>query len=104
MPSHNPQLETTTVNNNPNDTDEKLKFGITNNGELVLRTEDVATASVVVPPDGGWGWVVMMASFCCNVVVDGIVFSAGAFQEPMRHEFNISKAQVRSKKTVSLLS
>lgn len=52
-----------------------------------------ATANVVVPPDGGWGWVVMMASFSCNVIVDGIVFSAGMFLKPIGEEFNASTPQ-----------
>ena len=27
-----------------------------------------------VPPDGGYGWVIMIASFFCNVIVDGVCF------------------------------
>lgn len=50
--------------------------------------------TVVVPPDGGWGWMIVIGSFLNNVVVDGIVFSAGMFQDPIRDEFNASKAQV----------
>lgn len=65
------------------------------NGELqVAEKKPVVTASVVVPPDGGWGWVVMFASFCCNVIVDGIVFSAGSLQAPIALEFGASKASV----------
>lgn len=53
------------------------------------------TATVVVPPDGGWGWVVMMASFCSNVIVDGIVMSSGMFKESIEQEFGASKSAVR---------
>lgn len=52
------------------------------------------TASVVVPLDGGWGWVVVAASFCCNTIVDGIVMSAGMFQQPIREEFGVSVSEV----------
>lgn len=45
------------------------------------------TATVVVPPDGGWGWVVMVGSFFCNVIVDGIVMSAGMFTLHIEKEF-----------------
>ena len=35
-----------------------------------------------------------MASFCCNVVVDGIVFSSGMFIDPISESFGASKASV----------
>lgn len=50
------------------------------------------TTSVVVPPDGGWGWIVMVASFSCNLIVDGIVMSAGGFKKPIADEFNVSES------------
>lgn len=52
------------------------------------------TTTVIVPPDGGWGWVVMIASFFCNVIVDGIVMSAGMFKEDIQKEFNVSQSSV----------
>lgn len=73
------------------------------NGNHVAKTNGTAadadgepapTASVVVPLDGGWGWVVVAASFCCNVIVDGIVMSAGMFQKPIREEFGSSVSEV----------
>lgn len=52
------------------------------------------TADVVVPPDGGWGWVVVLASFICCLVVDGIVMTAGLFKDQMAKEFGASTAEV----------
>jgi len=43
----------------------------------------------VVPPDGGWGWVVMIASFCCNIVVDGIIFSIGLLVSQLSESFHV---------------
>lgn len=52
------------------------------------------TDLVVVPPDGGWGWMVVFASFMCNMVVDGIIFSFGMFIGEISKSFQVSKAEV----------
>ncbi|XP_052869635.1 monocarboxylate transporter 3 isoform X2 [Anopheles cruzii] len=31
------------------------------------------------PPDGGYGWVIVFASFMCNMIVDGIAYTFGVF-------------------------
>lgn len=49
---------------------------------------------MVVPPDGGWGWVIVAASFMCNLVVDGIIFSYGEFLKPIAKEFGVEDARV----------
>lgn len=56
-----------------------------------LSSEDI---EVVVPPDGGWGWVVVFASFMCNLIVDGIIFSFGSFLPGIANDFEVTKAQV----------
>lgn len=58
--------------------------------------ETPPTAEVVVPTDGGWGWVVVVASFICNLIVDGIVMSAGIFSERIGEHFQIPKSEVSS--------
>ena len=30
-----------------------------------------SVVEVPLPPDGGWGWVVVLASFTCNMILDG---------------------------------
>ena len=59
------------------------------NGKASEEEEEVA---VVVPPDGGWGWVVMIASFFCNVIVDGIIFSFGLVVTNLADSFEVSVA------------
>ncbi|KAI1285367.1 Monocarboxylate transporter 14 [Halotydeus destructor] len=44
-----------------------------------------------IPPDGGWGWMVVLASFMCNFIVDGIIFSFGIIIREMSKEFGESK-------------
>lgn len=51
-------------------------------------------ANVAIPPDGGWGWVVVAASFCCNLVVDGIIYSFGMYLPALIIAFGESKAKV----------
>ncbi|XP_074041178.1 monocarboxylate transporter 12 [Leptinotarsa decemlineata] len=51
-------------------------------------------AEVVIPPDGGWGWVVVLGSFMCNVIVDGVIFSFGTFLEDIAEEFNVTQPEV----------
>lgn len=56
--------------------------------------EEVIDTELVVPPDGGWGWVVVMGSFACNMIVDGIIFSFGMFLTEISQTFGVSTAQV----------
>ncbi|XP_048777915.1 monocarboxylate transporter 12-like [Ostrea edulis] len=32
---------------------------------------------IPTPPDGGWGWVIVLSSFMCNMIVDGLGYSFG---------------------------
>lgn len=37
------------------------------------------SADLPRPPDGGWGWVVVFASFMIHIVTDGVTYSFGVF-------------------------
>ncbi|XP_043475276.1 monocarboxylate transporter 14-like [Leptopilina heterotoma] len=56
--------------------------------------DDGIEVEMVVPPDGGWGWLVVAASFMCNLVVDGIISSFGVFLDRISLTFEVSKARV----------
>ncbi|KAF6212002.1 hypothetical protein GE061_012520 [Apolygus lucorum] len=58
-----------------------------------MKGPHTITTYVTVPPDGGWGWVIVAASFVCNMVVDGIVFSFGPLLVPIATEFKVSQSQ-----------
>lgn len=45
-------------------------------------------------PDGGYGWVIVLASFLCNVIVDGIAYTFGLFFEEFVRHFDTTKGKV----------
>ncbi|KAK6630038.1 hypothetical protein RUM44_005436 [Polyplax serrata] len=49
---------------------------------------------IVVPPDGGWGWVVVVAAFVCILIMDGISNTFGLLIPIFEKEFNASVSQV----------
>ncbi|KAK6641289.1 hypothetical protein RUM44_012998 [Polyplax serrata] len=56
--------------------------------------DEEVTVLVTVPPDGGWGWVVVAASFVANFIVDGILYCYGDFLPVIKSDFNESAAKV----------
>lgn len=50
--------------------------------------------AIVVPPDGGWGWVVVFAAFYCNIVVDGIIYSFGMLMNDMVNTFHETESKI----------
>lgn len=49
---------------------------------------------MAIPPDGGYGWLVLFLSFLAQLIVDGIIFSIGILLPLISAEFNVSSAQV----------
>ena len=39
------------------------------------------------PPNGGYGWVVVLACFFCNMIADGTAWAFGVLVEPLTTEF-----------------
>lgn len=58
-----------------------------------FRDEEVGNF-IVVPPDGGWGWVVVLASFLSNLVADGLVYTFGLFLDDISVAFDVSVGRV----------
>ncbi|XP_035732597.1 monocarboxylate transporter 3-like [Vespa mandarinia] len=85
--------------------DEPISKTLEQNGRSIkkeeMQLEDIndnnnesIEVEMVVPPDGGWGWVIVAASFLCNLFVDGIIFSFGVFLNDITEAFNVSHASV----------
>ena len=49
---------------------------------------------IPTPPDGGWGWVIVLASLVCNIIVDGIGYSFGVFLLEFSDYFQENKSKV----------
>ncbi|KAH8299534.1 hypothetical protein KR044_002490, partial [Drosophila immigrans] len=49
---------------------------------------------MAIPPDGGYGWLVLFLSFLAQLIVDGIVFSIGILLPYISEEFHVTSAQV----------
>ncbi|XP_023341712.1 monocarboxylate transporter 12 isoform X2 [Eurytemora carolleeae] len=59
--------------------------------EHLIGDVDLVKYDPYAPPDGGWGWVVMIASFICNLVLDGIAYTFGIFLIPLMEHFGVQK-------------
>jgi len=46
-----------------------------------------------VPPDGGYGWIIALASFGIHVIVDGIAFTFGVLFEEFAGHFEEKQAR-----------
>ncbi|VDO04884.1 unnamed protein product [Rodentolepis nana] len=47
-----------------------------------------------IPPDGGWGWVVLAGSFICMFFVDGLSFSFGIILSDVQESFQCSTTTI----------
>ncbi|VDL19888.1 unnamed protein product [Hymenolepis diminuta] len=63
-------------------------------GIQVIRPETHPEAFVPVPPDGGWGWIVVFAAFVTNLIIDGICVSFGIMVTDLVDHFNSTVATV----------
>ena len=57
------------------------------------ETEEYDDITPPLPPDGGWGWMVVLASLMCNIIVDGVCFSFGICYVEFLDDFGESKAK-----------
>lgn len=46
------------------------------------------------PPDGGYGWVIVFASFMCNMIVDGIAYTFGVFISEFVNTFGEGQGKI----------
>ncbi|XP_022830097.1 monocarboxylate transporter 4-like [Spodoptera litura] len=66
----------------------------TNPADLVGVEETEITAQISVPTEGGWGWVVVLASFLTIFVLDGIYFTFGSVLKEMTYDLAVDESLV----------
>ncbi|KMY93818.1 monocarboxylate transporter 9 isoform X2 [Drosophila simulans] len=49
---------------------------------------------MVIPPDGGFGWVIMVLSFLAQLIVDGIIFTIGVLLPSIAQDLDVSISSV----------
>ncbi|KAK9883265.1 hypothetical protein WA026_001450 [Henosepilachna vigintioctopunctata] len=70
------------------------KYHLSNSTDSLSSSSDSSSDSESLeysearPPDGGWGWVVVAASFMVNLIADGITFSFGVIFTEFVDYFN----------------
>jgi len=60
----------------------------------VSRKEEKKREETYVDPDGGWGWCVVIGSFLCNLVLDGIAYSFGVLLQPLHEDLKIGVGSI----------
>lgn len=78
-----------TTNNN----DEECPSSPISSSSSSDSSSDDEEFSEIQAPDGGWGWVVVFASFMINMIADGITFSFGVYNVEFLKYFGDSKGK-----------
>lgn len=75
---------------------DQINSGNKDIGELVAheKEENSSEEYVIIPPDGGYGWVITAASFLCVLISDGILFSFGLILSELERVYDEPVAKV----------
>ena len=72
----------------------KTESGGAEEGELKELDINLEEIEPPVPPDGGWGWAVLLGSFICMFCVDGLSFSFGVLISDLQFSFDCSITKI----------
>ncbi|XP_039481538.1 uncharacterized protein LOC120445300 isoform X2 [Drosophila santomea] len=49
---------------------------------------------MVIPPDGGFGWVIMVLSFLAQLIIDGLIFTIGVLLPSIAKDLGVTSSSV----------
>lgn len=73
------------------DSSNRTRHGSKESSSTTSSETDTTDVSYPPPPDGGWGWVVVCASFVVHLIADGCAFSFGILFVELKDYFGESK-------------
>lgn len=56
----------------------------------IVHEDSEFIAYMIIPPDGGWGWIIVLISFIGFVLLDGITFSFGLLRVRIAESLSIN--------------
>ncbi|XP_076659006.1 uncharacterized protein LOC143362593 [Halictus rubicundus] len=83
------------ITSNPGYREDDTRDSIDSDSVLDLEDDEIGKAKQRKPkvPDGGWGWVVVLASLVISMIADGVSFSFGLLYIEFLEEFGASKSK-----------
>ncbi|XP_034937463.1 monocarboxylate transporter 9-like [Chelonus insularis] len=69
-----------------------MEINFTSNSDECMKSEK-KTGKAPKIPDGGWGWMVVLASLIISMIADGVSFSFGLLYIEFLEEFRASKSK-----------
>jgi len=58
-----------------------------------FQEDDEISLPLILPPDGGYGWVIAMASFFGNMIVDGVCYTFAVIYTELLNHFEAGKGK-----------
>lgn len=61
--------------------------------KTIINVDEIYTY-IVIPPDGGWGWVVVLVAFFANFIADGSMTTYGIFKMDIKKSLKCTDSQI----------
>ncbi|KOB69810.1 Uncharacterized protein OBRU01_16301 [Operophtera brumata] len=72
---------------------ERVKFEGLKDNDSICSEDEIKHRKLPPIPDGGWGWVVVVAAFLVSACADGLAFSFGLLHEEFANYFKASQSE-----------